>query len=283
MSTEDIQLAKKHIRSRFAALVLPRISEGLWSIYDNAKEVCEKSRQIDQTLRTFQNLLTRVPQWSADTLQTEVARIQEASRCPYLEELLTGLMITYLRAFAAIQYRTDRESVEVEFEKPDLNAFIHELYKESARYSWQYAYFFKTHGVSAEQQARNRREIDTLLQQALDTTIDTFLPWKSIAEQYFKAPLPAAQTAESVDTESESEEEEEEKRQVSFGEGTAEAAEEEEEAVEVVDEEEEDHPPKLMVSEEEASLNFDDIAPEEEAAEEKIDVLATEDTLELNL
>ena len=127
----EIQFAKKHIRNRFSMLVLPHVNEGLLSVYDNAKTVCEKNGQIDQTLKTFQNLLTFIPKWDTDRLNTEVQRIQTASGCSYLEEMLTGVLITYLRAFASVQYVTS--SIDVEFERPPLPRFIHDLYKECAR------------------------------------------------------------------------------------------------------------------------------------------------------
>jgi hypothetical protein len=131
--------------------------------------------------------LTFIPKWDEARLTAEVDRIQTASGCTYLEELLTATLVTYLRAFAAVQY-TDAPEIEVEFERPPLGRFIHELYKECARQSWTHAYLFKTYGVTMEQQARNYRELDQILDAALDTTLDSFLPWKSIVEKYFKEP-----------------------------------------------------------------------------------------------
>lgn len=183
----EVQFAKKHIRNRFSLMVLPHISDGLWSVYDNAKSICEKNRQIDQTLKTFQNLLTFIPKWDEARLHAEVERIQTASGCTYLEELLTATLITYLRAFAAVQYSSTQD-IEVEFERPPLPRFVHELYKECARQCWTHAYLFKTYSTTTEQQARNRREITSILETSLDTTLDSFLPWKTIVEKYFKEP-----------------------------------------------------------------------------------------------
>jgi hypothetical protein len=59
-----------------------------------------------------------------EVLQTEVKRIIVASKCSYLEELLTGVLLTYLRAFAAIQYRSTQDSIDVEFERPPLPKFV---------------------------------------------------------------------------------------------------------------------------------------------------------------
>jgi hypothetical protein len=194
---EEAQFAKRHIRNRFSLMVVPHVAEGIWSVYDNAKTICEKNNQTDQILKTFQNLLTRIPVWTEDVLQTEVKRIITASKCSYLEELLTGVLLTYLRAFAAIQYRSTQDSIDVEFERPPLPKFVHEYYKEVARRAWEHAYLFRTVGVSTEQQARNRKEIDVILDTAFDTVLDSFLPWQSIVNTYFSVE-DAPQKAEDV-------------------------------------------------------------------------------------
>jgi len=286
---EEVQFAKKHIRNRFSIMLLPHISDGIWSVYDNAKTICEKNNQTDQILKTFQNLLTRIPIWTEDVLTTEVKRITAASKCSYLEELLTGVLITYLRAFAAVQYRSTKDSIEVEFERPPLPKFVHELYKEVARRCWEHAYLFRTFGVSTEQQARNRKEIDTLLDATFDVVLDSFLPWQSIVNTYFSSPE-KSQTAEDViqptETETETETEAEVpvvpepvpevKKEVSFG--GAEIREHD------TDDEDEDIP-KMQVSEEDVSLDIpEEKIPEvKEEKEEKVDVEAKDGELVLKL
>lgn len=252
---EEIQFAKKHIRNRFSLMILPHIAEGVWSIYENAVSVCEKNNQRDQTLKTFQNLLTRIPAWTEDTLSAEVKRITIASKCSYLEELLTGVLLTYLRAFAAVQYRSTGDNVEVEFERPPLLKFIHELYKEVARKSWEHAYLYRTIGVPSEQQAKNRREIENLIDIAIDTVLDSFLPWQSIVNTYFSTPVVSRpeEVIQSVEPEPEL------KKSVSFAEE------------ETDDEEEEDDAPKLTLSDETVSLDIPTLDEKEEAVELKVD------------
>ena len=234
---EEIQFAKTHIRNRFSLLILPHVSEGMWSVYENARSVCEKNNQRDQTLKTFQNLLTRIPTWNEETLQAEVKRITIASKCSYLEELLTGVLLTYLRAFASVQYRSTRDDVEVEFERPPLPKFIHELYKEVARKSWEYAYLYRTIGVTGEQQAKNRKEIETIIDNAVDTVLDSFLPWQSIVQTYFSTPDETVQKPEEVIQEIKPE------RSVRFDEDDE-------------DDEDDEEPPKLKLSDEMLTLDI---------------------------
>jgi hypothetical protein len=283
---DEAQFAKRHIRNRFSLMVQPHVAEGIWSVYENARTICEKNNQTDQILKTFQNLLTRIPVWTDDVLQSEVKRIIVASKCSYLEELLTGVLLTYLRAFAAIQYRTTQDSIDVEFERPPLPKFIHEYYKEVARRSWEHAYLFRTFGVAPEQQARNRKEIDEILDAAFDTVLDSFLPWQSIVNTYFSvdeapevpqkaediikptesaapAPAPAPAPAEA-------------EKKVAFEE---ELEEEEEEDVGTDDE---DHP-KMQLSDEAVEIEVDTMDDDGVQGEKEVTVEAKDGELVLKL
>jgi hypothetical protein len=200
MSTDFV---KQTLRENLARVLIPHVADGLWSIYDNAKIACERNKQPEQTLRTFQNLLTRIPTWSDETLNAEVDRIATASKCDYIEDLLLGVFVSYIRAFAALQQLEDTH-VDVHFERPSVAKFIHTLYKVSARSSWSNAYLFKTIGVTSEQQARNRRDIETMISTNLNEVIDAFIPWKDISKAYFRvrdssaAPTPIAPLPEPV-------------------------------------------------------------------------------------
>jgi hypothetical protein len=285
---DEAQFAKRHIRNRFSLMVLPHVSEGIWSVYENAKTICEKNDQMDQVLKTFQNLLTRIPVWTDEVLQAEVKRIVAASKCSYLEELLTGVLLTYLRAFAAIQYRSTQDSVEVEFERPPLPRFLHEYYKEVARRCWEHAYLFRTIGVPTEQQARNRKQIEDILDSAFDTVLDSFLPWQSIVNTYFSvqdAPAPSAadviQPAESVvpappAAPAPTPVPETEKKAVAFEEADDEDAED-------IDEETDDEHPKIHLSDETLELDLGADDDEEEKKKKKSEENKKEDDSEVNL
>jgi hypothetical protein len=271
---DEAQFAKRHIRNRFSLMVLPHVSEGIWSVYENAKTICEKNDQMDQVLKTFQNLLTRIPVWTDEVLQAEVKRIVAASKCSYLEELLTGVLLTYLRAFAAIQYRSTQDSVEVEFERPPLPRFLHEYYKEVARRCWEHAYLFRTIGVPTEQQARNRKQIDDILDSAFDTVLDSFLPWQSIVNTYFSvqdAPAPTPDVIQPTETVVPASAPapipvpETEKKAVAF-EADADADAEDDEDL---DEETDDEHPKIHLSDETLELDLGAVDDEEEKKKEE--------------
>lgn len=272
MTTKEIQFAKTHLRNHLATLILPHVTDGIWSIYENAYVLCEKNREVEVTLRTFQNLLTRVAVWTEEVLHQEVERIEAASRCEYLEELLTGVFLAYMRAFAAMQYRSTADTLEIEFEKPTLDKFIHELYKQVARGAWQHAYLFKTYGISSEQQARNRKDIQQILEDSLDTVIDSFLPWKDIAKNYFKEiQVPASTPAAVLPPPPEEDEDEEEDEAPAVSKGVTFSA----------PETDEDGIPELEIGDDTGSVDLnlevlDTPAPPPAPQEEAVDVAVEE-------
>lgn len=265
----DSEFAKVHLREHLGGLIVPPISEGFWSIYNSSKELCERNGQLDQVLRTFQNMLTRIPEWTETTVATEVDRIVKVSKCNYLDDLLMGVFIAYMKSFASLHYRGESSHIKVEFDRPSVAKFIHELYKHSARKIWQVAYLFRTIQVSSEQQARNRQDIEKIITDCMEQVIRAFLPWETIAKKYFvetPTDVPVVQTQP-------------ESRTVQFEEDSD-------------SESEEEDLPKIKISDEVETIEIEDLDEKPqtvEIPEEEVDPLLeiekkmSNDTLVINL
>lgn len=291
------EFAKTHLRDHLGSLIVPPISQGIWSIYESSKELCERNGQTDQILRTFQNMLTRIPEWSDTVLSTEVDRIVKATKCTYMDDLIMGVFIAYMKSFASLHYHGNSTEIKLEFERPSLAKFIHELYKTCARKLWQTAYLFKTMGVTYEQQARNRQDIEKIINECMETVIRSFLPWETIAKKYF-----SETHTETISTQPEPEHEEVtepapqsvEIPSAPKGVTFTEAESDDDSAAQSSDDESEDErPPKFKMTEEDASLSdVEDLdekeKPKEEPVQEETDPMKEiegklEETLVLNL
>jgi hypothetical protein len=286
MSTDFV---KQTLRENLGRTLIPHVADGFWSIYDNAKSACERNKQPDQVLRTFQNLLTQVPKWTAETLKKEVDRISAASKCDYIEDLLLGVFVSYIRAFASLQ-QTQTEHVDIPFTRPSVEVFLHKFYVQSARVFWSNAYLFKTVGVSSEQQARNRRDIDLMLADTLNEVIDSFIPWKDISKAYFKAPevpehpapTPVPEISAPVAVPAPALVEEPPKPAVKFGQNEVQESDTEDE--EDSDEDTDDDAPPAIQLGEDIGLNDDDFESESESeAEGEVDVKPSSEAVALNL
>jgi hypothetical protein len=254
----DTDIAKTQLREHLASLLIFPVAEGFWSIHTAATDLCTRNGTPDQVIRTFQNMLTKIPEWSDVTLSTEVERIEKTSKCSYLDDLMMGVFISYMKSFASL-HQTSSE-ITIDFDRPTLAKFIHELYIHSARKLWQVAYLFKTVGVSSEVQARSHQEIESIINQCLEQVIRSFLPWESITKKYFSQQAPPVVVPEVV--------EEEEKKTVSFDEESED------------EEEDEDAPPPITITDEEVTLDVDQ---EEETDPVKELEQKAQETLVLNL
>ena len=216
------------MRENLTRVLVPHVADGLWSIYENAKTACERNKQPEKTLQTFQNLLTSVTKWSPETIKKEVERIITASKCDYIEDLLLGVFVSYIRAFASLQ-QNEATHVNIEFERPSLETFVHNFYVVSARKCWTQAYLFNTIQVPSTQQARNRRDIEVMLDSTVGEVVDSFIPWRGISQAYFQKkeePRPAAAPpvtfappeVHEFETDDEDEDSEEERPKITLGE-----------------------------------------------------------------
>lgn len=260
----ETEFAKTHLRDHLVSLIVPAISEGLWSIYASSKEMCERNQQSDQTIRTFQNMLTKIPEWSENTLDMEVDRIVKVTKCGYLDDLVMGVFIAYMKSFASLHYRGKSSQVSVDFDRPTLSKFIHHMYIHSARKVWQVAYLFKTIGVTSEQQARNRQDIEALVRECMERVIHSFLPWESITKSLTSIPQESDEPEEDSSSEDEAE-----SKTVSFAEEDS--------------DDDDKMPPKLSVSEEVGSIDIEEFKDEEPEDEMKEIEKRIGDTLVLNL
>jgi hypothetical protein len=225
MSTEFV---KQTMRENLTRVLVPHVADGLWSIYENAKTACERNKQPEKTLQTFQNLLTSVTKWSPETIKKEVERIITASKCDYIEDLLLGVFVSYIRAFASLQ-QNEATHVNIDFERPSLETFVHNFYVVSARKCWTQAYLFNTIQVPSTQQARNRRDIEVMLDSTVGEVVDSFIPWRGISQAYFQkredTPRPAPPVTfappEVHEFETDDEDSEEERPKITLGEDIA--------------------------------------------------------------
>jgi hypothetical protein len=190
---------------------------------------------------TFQNMLTKIPEWSDSTLSTEVERIEKVTNCGYLDDLIMGVFIAYMKSFASLHYTGSAKEVKVDFERPSLAKFFHEMYIHSARKLWQTAYLMKS-DVATEVRARNRQEVEKIISQCLEQVIRSFLPWQAITKKYFSTPQEVIQEVPEPEPEPELEVEEEQTKTVTFSE-----------------ESDEEDIPKLKLSDEDATLDIQDL------------------------
>ena len=166
---------------RLVNILTPKISEGLMSIFISARKLCMDNNEPEKYLLTFQNLLTRIPQWNPEIIKEETNRILTTGNCKYLEDLITCVHIIQLKILTYVRVGTKHKKIDLNI--PKLNDFIHKIYILIARVIYQKAYLYSLEINSLERQ-KNNAVIETIIQDSIMNAIRDSIPYELIVRSY---------------------------------------------------------------------------------------------------
>jgi hypothetical protein len=161
--------------------ITPHIMDGFRSIFNESVTLCEHNEEPEKYLMTFQNLLTRIPKWNQQLIDTERERIVKLCNCNYLEDLMVCVHIIQLKILSCV--RVGNESKKINIDIPDFGIFIHNIYTNIARKLYSTIYLFELEVSGLEKQKRTR-EFELLVQTCIMNTIRDRIPIESLLRQY---------------------------------------------------------------------------------------------------
>lgn len=172
--------------SRLVSIFTPLVIEGFRSIFNEAWKMCADTDEMNKYLMTFQNLLSRVPQWNSIIVEEERKRIVERSGCNYLEDLITCVHIIQLKVLTCIRVGNKQKKIDISV--PKLDHFVHKVYVHTARKIYMNIYLFEKN-VTPLQQQKNLRELEVIVQECIMMTIRESIPTESIIRAYMDESL----------------------------------------------------------------------------------------------
>lgn len=167
--------------SRLISILTPCIITGCNTIYKEAYKLCTDNEEEDKYLMTFQNFLSRIPQWNTEIVETEVTKIKEISGCDYLEDLITCVHVIQLKALTCIRVGMEHRAIDIDI--PKLNDFIHKVYILLARKLYTNVYLYEENIAPLDQQ-RNNRELELMVREAIMESVRESIPIESILKAY---------------------------------------------------------------------------------------------------
>ena len=167
--------------SRLVTLLTPLIIDGYKSILDESLKLCKENNENDKYLMTFQNLISRIPKWNAQIIETERKRITEKSGCSYLEDLVTCVHIIQLKVLTAMRVGQKQKKIDINI--PKLDDFIHKTYVNVARKVYKNVYLFEV-GIQPLQIQKNHRELEIIVQECILNTLRESIPVEAILKAY---------------------------------------------------------------------------------------------------
>jgi hypothetical protein len=172
--------------SRLVSIFTPLVIEGFRSIFNEAWKMCADTDEMNKYLMTFQNLLSRVPQWNSLIVEEERKRIVERSACNYLEDLITCVHIIQLKVLTCIRVGNKQKKIDISV--PKLDNFVHKVYVHTARKIYMNIYLFEKN-VTPLQQQKNLRELEVIVQECIMMTIRESIPTEAIIRAYMDESL----------------------------------------------------------------------------------------------
>jgi hypothetical protein len=173
--------SKNEWGSRLITILTPLIIDGYKSILDESIKLCKENGEMDKYLMTFQNLISRIPKWNAQIIETERKRICEKSGCNYLEDLVTCVHIIQLKILTAMRVGQKQKKIDINI--PKLDDFIHKTYINVARKLYKNVYLFETNIAPLSVQ-KHYRELEIIVQECILNTLRESIPVESILKAY---------------------------------------------------------------------------------------------------
>ena len=130
---------------------------------------------------TFQNFLSRVPNWNPNIIQEEASRIINVSKCNYLEDLLTCVHISQVKILTSIRVSNQQKKIDIDI--PKLSDFIHSVYIHFARKLYKNIYLFEKDIMPLDYQ-KNMRECEVLCRESILEVIRDSMPIEHILRAY---------------------------------------------------------------------------------------------------
>jgi hypothetical protein len=172
--------------ARLTNTLTPCIIEGLRSIFTEAYDVCLENSEETKYLMTFQNFLNNIPKWSSEIVENEKQRIITSSACNYLEDLITCVHITQLKALTSTRVGLKQKKINIDI--PDLHKFIHKTYINVARKVYVNIYLFEKN-LKPLQVQKNNRELEIIIKECILNTIRESIPIEHILQMYLDETL----------------------------------------------------------------------------------------------
>lgn len=173
--------SKNEWGSRLVTILTPLLVDGYKSILDESIKLCKENKEPDKYLMTFQNLISRIPKWNTQIIETERKRICDKSGCNYLEDLVTCVHIIQLKILTAMRVGQKQKKIDIHI--PKLDDFIHKTYINIARKVYRNVYLFEVNVMPLQVQ-KNHREIEIIVQECILNTLREGIPVEAILKAY---------------------------------------------------------------------------------------------------
>jgi hypothetical protein len=171
--------ARSEYTKQLCTFLVPAYFKFFLGQLDRAREM--STSEPRKFLWHFQSLLNEIPDWNMEKVSSEIGKIQMASGCDYLEDLLTAVFIAHTKVLTAIRVNSKQKKVQITV--PKVEHFLFKALCESAKLLWGSTFLFRENATSVERQ-QNYRTIEGLIAEGVTQAVRAMVPVKSILKDF---------------------------------------------------------------------------------------------------
>ncbi len=162
--------------------IYPLIFEGLQNIYEEAKKTAKNKDE----LKIFQILLTNVPKWNPNIIDSEYQRILRMNSLgKTVEDLLKAVIKANLVVLTNTNIEYDKQLLQDLNIQDDFRNFIHLVYIECARTFYNTPFLF-SHRDPPLEIKRNQTETLKIIQECIKNAVRKMIPLQITIKTYLE-------------------------------------------------------------------------------------------------
>jgi uncharacterized spore protein YtfJ len=171
--------ARSEYTKQLCTFLVPAYFKFFLALLDKARELSVAEPR--KMLWHYQTLLNDIPEWNMEKVSHEIATLQAATGCDYLEDLLTAVFIAHTKVLTAIRISSKQKKVQITV--PKVEHFLFKVLCESAKLLWGNTFLFTENATSMTKQ-QNYRSIEGLLGEGVMQAVRAMVPVKNILKDF---------------------------------------------------------------------------------------------------
>ena len=171
--------ARTEYTKQLCAFLVPAYFQFFLALLEKARDQTQGEHK--KLLWHYQTLLNDISEWNMEKVNTEVANLQTACGCDYMDDLLTAVFIAHTKVLTAIRVSSKHKKIQINV--PKVEHFLFKALCETGKLLWGSTYLFREDVNSIEKQ-QNYRSIESLLQDGVVQAVRALVPVKSILRDF---------------------------------------------------------------------------------------------------
>jgi len=161
--------ARAEYTKQLKSLVFEPIFHVIHEIY---KDVLMNSKQSKDNLINFQKHLQQIPLWNQSVIDVNVKKI--SNKCEFIDDLIAAIFISNVKILTSVKIGKDKKKIDITM--PKVDRFLHKLFINSAKNIYENPHVF--------QKPDKKTQTFIFIENAVDETIRTMLPFQNILQSY---------------------------------------------------------------------------------------------------